>query len=184
MTINSIDVSKNAVRQGYKTIHIKKSHASVIDGFNIKSTSSSQTDYGIYYENAHNNELGACYFNNVKTCVYVDNSTVLFNSMHIYTLNVTNTIVGTGTAILSGTIRNDIYERSSINDSAKPYCHLVGANTLTRGTTSQRPHVFSIGQIYFDTTLNKYIFGRIMPTFANQEVVSGDTWADVNGTTV
>ena len=184
LTINSIDVSKNAVRQGYKTIHIKNSHASVIDGFNIKSTSSSQTDYGIYYENSHNNELGACYFNNVNTCVYVDNSTVLFNSMHIYTLNVTNTIVGTASAILSGTIRNDIYERSSIHDSAKPYSHLIGANALTRGTTAQRPHVFSIGQIYFDTTLNKYIFGRIMPTFQNQQVVSGDTWADANGSNV
>lgn len=184
LTINSIDVSKNAVRQGYKTIHIKTSHATVIDGFNIKSTSSSQTDYGIYYENSHNNELGACYFNNVKTCVYVDNSTVLFNSMHIYTLNVENTIVGTASAILSGTIRNDIYERSSIHDSAKPYSHLIGANALTRGTTAQRPHVFSIGQIYFDTTLNKYIFGRIMPTFQNQQVVSGDTWADANGSNV
>ncbi len=184
LTINSIDVSKNAARQGYKTVHIKNSHATVIDGFNIKSTSVSQTDYGIYYENSHNNELGACYFNNVKTCVNVDNSTVLFNSMHIYTLNVTNTIVGTASAILSGTIRNDIYERSSINDSAKPYCHFVGANALTRGTTANRPHVFSLGQVYFDTTLNKFIFGRIMPTFENQQVVSGDTWTDVNGNAV
>lgn len=184
LTINSIDVSRNAIRQGYKTIHIKNSHASVIDGFNLKSTSVDKTDYGIYYENSHNNELGACYFNNVKTCVYVDNSTILFNSIHIYTLNVTNTIVGTGSAILSGAIRNDIYERSSINDSAKPYSHLVGLNALTRGTTAQRPHVFSLGQPYFDTTLNKFIFGRIMPTFENQQVVSGDTWADANGTIV
>ena len=186
LTINSIDVSKNATLSTYKTIHIKSTHGSVIDGFNIKSTSTNKCKYGIYYEASHNNQLGACYFNNVETCVYIDNSTVTFTGgMHIYTLGVTNTIVTTATAMLGGFIRNDVLIRSQIHDTAKQYCKLIGVNAENYGNTASRPHVFHIGQYYFDTTLGKPIFGRTMPTFnSSYEVTSGDTWTDASGTSV
>ena len=186
LTINSLDSSINAIKENYSVIHLIYVNGSVISGFNLKNTSSQKCSYGIYYESSYNNQLNACYFTNVKTCVYITLSNVILaGGMHISYANIIKSIETSTNGLVSGYIRNDVFEKSQINQYAKPSCHLIGINAITVGTTADRPYVFSVGQIYRDTSLNKIIFGASMPTFdENGQVTGGNTWVDVDNVIV
>lgn len=186
LTINSLDSSINAIKENYSVIYFKLVNGSVISGFNLKNTSSQKCSYAIYYDSSYNNQLDACYFANVKTCVYITLSNVILTGgMHISYDNIIKSIETSTNGLVSGYIRNDVFEKSQINQYAKPSCHLIGINAITLGTTVDRPYVFSVGQIYRDTSLNKIIFGASMPTFdENGQVTGGNTWVDVNNVIV